>query len=212
MPQKLCACFQEETLMFLESVSTGVFLLIFAVMLIMGQWHDIVICIYGASALLLVLLYLDNEFNRQKYIPSIENCIDSLLIFSSILLLSCANPVRLIFFSTLLVSFSLGIWILIGLFNRYLQSRQFDASCSISGHCDGAAVAGRLVSNANGQSLTPREAEVFSWLVRGYSLPTIGRELGIAYGTVDSHVRHIYQKMGVHSREELLRSVESLSV
>lgn len=57
-------------------------------------------------------------------------------------------------------------------------------------------------------ALTPREREVCSWLVRGYSLATIARELGVSRGTVDTHVRHIYQKLGIHTREELYRRAE----
>lgn len=57
-------------------------------------------------------------------------------------------------------------------------------------------------------ALTPREREVYGWLVRGYSLATIARELGVSRGTVDTHVRHIYQKLGIHTREELHRLAE----
>ena len=53
--------------------------------------------------------------------------------------------------------------------------------------------------------LTAREAEVLAWLARGYSLRAIASELGVTAGTVDTHVRHIYQKLGVHKRDELLR-------
>lgn len=53
-------------------------------------------------------------------------------------------------------------------------------------------------------SLTPRETEVFSLLVRGRSVPYIRDELVISRDTAATHVKHIYAKAGVHSRQELI--------
>jgi len=53
-------------------------------------------------------------------------------------------------------------------------------------------------------SLSPRESEILQYLVRGYSLPYIRNELYISRSTIDSHVRHIYKKCDIHSREELI--------
>ena len=52
--------------------------------------------------------------------------------------------------------------------------------------------------------LSPREAEVLAHLVQGYGDERIAEELGISYHTVRAHVRNIYRKLDVHSREELL--------
>lgn len=60
---------------------------------------------------------------------------------------------------------------------------------------------------AGQRGLTPRELEVLVCLAMGKSLPSIRNELGIAKGTVDTHARHIYQKLDVHSREELMAAV-----
>ncbi len=51
--------------------------------------------------------------------------------------------------------------------------------------------------------LSARETEVFALLARGRSLPYIQNELVISEGTAQTHARHIYAKMGVHSRQEL---------
>ena len=40
-------------------------------------------------------------------------------------------------------------------------------------------------------------------LLKGYSDQRIAEELVLSYHTVRSHVRHIYVKMDVHSREEI---------
>lgn len=51
--------------------------------------------------------------------------------------------------------------------------------------------------------LSRREAEILSMLLKGYSDQRIAEELVLSYHTVRSHVRHIYVKMDVHSREEI---------
>ena len=55
--------------------------------------------------------------------------------------------------------------------------------------------------------MTARELDVLSYLVRGYTLVNIAPELFLSEHTVPTHVRHIYEKMGVHSRQELLEAL-----
>ncbi|WP_449315935.1 LuxR C-terminal-related transcriptional regulator [Rubneribacter sp.] len=52
--------------------------------------------------------------------------------------------------------------------------------------------------------LTVRESEILLLLVEGRSAPWIASHLCIADGTVKVHVRHIYEKCGVHSKQELI--------
>ena len=52
--------------------------------------------------------------------------------------------------------------------------------------------------------LTPREADVFRLLARGNNTLRIQDELGITKNTLKYHVRHIYEKAGVHSQQELI--------
>ncbi len=52
--------------------------------------------------------------------------------------------------------------------------------------------------------LSARETEVLGYLARGRSQPYIRDELVLSKNTVASHVKHIYQKLDVHSRQELL--------
>jgi len=56
--------------------------------------------------------------------------------------------------------------------------------------------------------LSTREEEVLMLLAKGRSLAVIRDTLGIASGTVRTHVYHVYQKVGVHSRQELLDLIE----
>ena len=52
--------------------------------------------------------------------------------------------------------------------------------------------------------LTSREQEVAGLVLRGESTGTIARELVIASGTVQAHLRNIFEKTGVRSRRELV--------
>ncbi len=52
--------------------------------------------------------------------------------------------------------------------------------------------------------LTPREREVLSCLLEGRSYEGVGRTLFISSSTVKTHVKHIYEKVGVKSRDELI--------
>lgn len=52
--------------------------------------------------------------------------------------------------------------------------------------------------------LTDREREVFGFLAVGRTQPWVAERLSISESTVNSHVRHIYAKAGVNSRQGLL--------
>lgn len=56
--------------------------------------------------------------------------------------------------------------------------------------------------------LTPRETEVFALLAQGRSIPYIRDELIISRETAATHAKHIYAKLGVHSRQELIDLVQ----
>jgi DNA-binding NarL/FixJ family response regulator len=51
--------------------------------------------------------------------------------------------------------------------------------------------------------LTPREHEVAELVERGLKNRDIGRRLGIQTGTVKIHMKHIFEKTGVHGRYDL---------
>jgi DNA-binding CsgD family transcriptional regulator len=57
--------------------------------------------------------------------------------------------------------------------------------------------------------LSPREAELLVLLAKGQRPNRIGKALYISRGTVNTHMRHIYQKLGVHSQEGLVDLVEA---
>ncbi|MCE1163234.1 MAG: response regulator transcription factor [Thiomonas sp.] len=49
-------------------------------------------------------------------------------------------------------------------------------------------------------ALTPREAEVLSWLSKGKTNRDIGDILGLSHRTVNKHLEHIFRKLGVETR------------
>lgn len=56
--------------------------------------------------------------------------------------------------------------------------------------------------------LSPRECEVFDLLAKGRSTEVIQKALVISPHTVKAHTVHIYNKLGVHSRQELISMIE----
>jgi two-component system nitrate/nitrite response regulator NarL len=65
-----------------------------------------------------------------------------------------------------------------------------------------ADVAGeiRLRSRNNGPLMTGRERETLTLIAEGLSAPEIGRVLHLSTATVKTHIRHIYEKLGVSER------------
>jgi DNA-binding CsgD family transcriptional regulator len=53
-------------------------------------------------------------------------------------------------------------------------------------------------------SLTQREEEIMGLLAQGRSGPFIQEHLYISKGTVKTHIKHIYNKMGINSRQQLI--------
>lgn len=56
--------------------------------------------------------------------------------------------------------------------------------------------------------ISPRETEVLYYLGRGYNHAYIARKLFVSENTVRTHVRHIYGKLGISSREDLLDLID----
>jgi DNA-binding CsgD family transcriptional regulator len=57
------------------------------------------------------------------------------------------------------------------------------------------------------REFTPREAEVLTLLAAGHSTKAIAKALTISVPTVERHLTHIYEKLGVRSRAEAIAAV-----
>lgn len=75
-----------------------------------------------------------------------------------------------------------------------------------------ADVVMRSVKMAEAYALSNREREVLEYLLEGRSHPYIRDELFISKSTVDTHVRHIYSKTGVKSKQELIDLSKRLAI
>ena len=52
--------------------------------------------------------------------------------------------------------------------------------------------------------LTPRETEILTLLAKGRDGKFIAEKYVLSYQTVKTHIKHLYAKLGVHSRQELI--------
>ena len=68
----------------------------------------------------------------------------------------------------------------------------------------------RIIDFAETYGLSARETDVLRQLLKGRGYARIQQELHIAEGTVNYHVRNIYAKTNVHSREKLVDLFDDL--
>lgn len=72
----------------------------------------------------------------------------------------------------------------------------------------GQTLEDRLTEIATTHDLSPRETEIFIYWATGHGSNYIQDKLVISQATVKTHVRHIYEKCGVHSRAEIIALLE----
>ena len=72
-----------------------------------------------------------------------------------------------------------------------------------------AGIEARCALLAEQGGLTGREAEVLAPLARGRSVPFISDSLGISVSTVKGHVKHVYAKLDVSNKQELIDLAEA---
>jgi DNA-binding CsgD family transcriptional regulator/MFS family permease len=74
---------------------------------------------------------------------------------------------------------------------------------------DWSQLAQRCDALAAARGLSKREHEVLALMMRGRNVPAIAEELTLSRNTVQTHVRHVYERLGVHSRQELVALVDA---
>jgi DNA-binding NarL/FixJ family response regulator len=67
----------------------------------------------------------------------------------------------------------------------------------------------QLKQESKKYNLSPREIEVLQWLIKGYSIKQIALEMNLAFDTIRSHLKNIYQKLHVNCGKEAI--VKALS-
>ena len=66
----------------------------------------------------------------------------------------------------------------------------------------------RVDELARKYDLSPRESQVLRLMAERKSVAQMEEDLFVAQGTIKAHVNHIYKKMDIHSRAELLALFE----
>lgn len=69
---------------------------------------------------------------------------------------------------------------------------------------DSFSIGDRCEAIAEEYNLTPREKDVLELLLKGRSQTFIAEELVLAPSTIKTHIKHIYQKVGVSDKQELI--------
>lgn len=98
-----------------------------------------------------------------------------------------------------------GIAVLVGYVFLFTEG-DFDSLSQMVSDIDAFEQVCRSITEEFG--LSAREAEILAFALRGRTNERIAQELVIAKSTVDTHLRRIYGKCGVHSRQELLDLAE----
>jgi DNA-binding CsgD family transcriptional regulator len=70
----------------------------------------------------------------------------------------------------------------------------------------------RIKSLSSLHGLSPKETEVLFLLAKGRNAEYIQNELVVSRHTAKAHIYHIYQKTGVHSRQDLINLLENVEV
>jgi DNA-binding NarL/FixJ family response regulator len=79
----------------------------------------------------------------------------------------------------------------------------FDPSL-VSTAVEGLVRRGGEPGASDGEKLTPREREIVAMVAQGARNRVIAERLGISEGTVKLHLHHVYEKLGLAGRVELL--------
>lgn len=113
-----------------------------------------------------------------------------------------------VYLASAAVAIALLAYVLFG-----LRSFSFDATIegvvpveplSVPQETPGRSIERACAELAASRGLTARETDVLCLLARGRNNSYIQEELGLTRNTVKSHIKHVYQKLDVHSQQELI--------
>lgn len=95
----------------------------------------------------------------------------------------------------------------LGAIEQSREEERESVASSYSAEMD--ALIARRTAMAREHGLSNRETEIFLLLAQGRSRPYIRDALYLSKNTVATHIRHIYEKLGIHSQQELIDLVEA---
>lgn len=108
-----------------------------------------------------------------------------------------------VFVLALLAVYVMALAFFVTRMRRPGRAEELPASADLDAKCE--ALSSRY-------GLSPREKEVFVLLAKGRDLPRISQELFISDNTTRSHMRNIYKKLDVHSKQEIIDMLESANI
>jgi DNA-binding NarL/FixJ family response regulator len=73
------------------------------------------------------------------------------------------------------------------------------------------AISVRLKRLASVRGLTAREILISSHVALGWTNREIAAHLGVGVRTIETHIQHVYRKVGVHNRTRLAVLLQSLT-
>ncbi len=169
----------------------------------------------GYTTMFLMLTILLCDISHRYGISAVFLCsIEQLVMFTKIAghatIFSMENGSMLTQDSEIIVSVVLAIMVVLASM-AFLSQKEYSRwgitffGVRNAGKDDGerARIAARMVALGKERCLSPREKEVFQLLATNKTVSEIENSLCVANGTLKSHTRRIYQKLDVHSREEL---------
>lgn len=109
-----------------------------------------------------------------------------------------------------IVLFAIVTFVLSRHFTNYYPERKLGNALSKE-KMQGTSILCDARGVAEDGGLTERETDVLLLLAEGYSRPYIQKRLFISEGTIKTHTRSIYRKLGVSSRDELIDLVHGAS-
>jgi DNA-binding CsgD family transcriptional regulator len=150
-----------------------------------------------------IIVLLGFMFGMTVIARILGNSLSSVLLQSTdrLIVISSITPWALVLFCLIILT------ILIVLLHLHTRDGTESASSSqIDSFAD--SYSRRLAELSRSHHLTSREAQILEEYATGRSAAAIGEKLYLSVFTVKTHLGHIYTKLNVHSRQELLDRIE----
>lgn len=179
------------------------------------------VLLYASQQLLTVLFYSQfAEYAHASRIAPIRIfAVGVGFVDGGFILGMVAGELSLVLFQSHYLELTLGIAYVVALAGFLVFSNRAGKSLFVDGDAPEStgepaapapddALRSRIDGVSEDFALTAREREMVSYIMRGKSVPAIASEAYLSPNTVKTHLSHVYQKLDVHSRDELVRFVE----
>lgn len=166
---------------------------------------------FALIAIMVILSNISYQYGvNAVWLFGIERAVRLLSVQGGLELSHALNTLSMPGGSRLLVNIFIAIMIILAI-RFFLSEKQLTSpwGAVLKGGSDNDAtsVQNRIGEKCNevakAFSLTPREAEIMLLLANGKKPAQIEQQLYVASSTVKTHIKHLYQKLDIHSRKDL---------